>query len=186
MKGVWVDVVKRDAGEFYKVNVGRGAHGKVQHILWIAKPLLYEDEKGNKRVDIVGVDRRIVKTEKGNFVLRREQGWITYDIGWECGYRGSSSFEILTPLPEDSIVLKYDIYHSERGSLGISTFALVSTRLDRIAVSLKRSGRLYGKPAKTVREYYVEEGEVKERDIPEACMDEELAELLVDEKEVGT
>ena len=74
--------------------------------------------------------------------------------------------------------LPYEIWHSPRGSLGVSRYALVTVKGDRLLVHLTRTGRLYGEPAGQTWEYYIgSSDEQKERVVPDACLDEELAEL---------
>ncbi len=173
-----VSVLERDGKEFYYLNFGCERQGCPSFRLWINRKLVDRDGDGNPIVErLFGKDRRIIRTEKGNYVLRREEGYSTFEIGWESGYRGWSDYKILSPQAVE-LELPYENWRSPRGSLGVSKYALVVVKGDRLLVRLTRGGRLYGEPAERLYEYYCDEGGYqRERELPDACMDEELAEL---------
>jgi len=174
-----ISEVERDSGKkFYYITMGYETHGKPSFRLWVSPKLIKEDEKGWRYVQVNGSERRIFKTEKGNYVLKPARGWNVFRVGWECGYRGSSEYEILTPLEEDELVLPYYEYRSPRGSLGVSEYALVSTKKDRLKVLLTRTGRTYGAPKKMYVEYsFDENGEQIETELPPEEDEELLKEL---------
>jgi hypothetical protein len=75
-------------------------------------------------------------------------------------------------LDSNSITLKYEIWNSPNGALGVSEYGLVSTNLPEIIVEEKATGRLYGaEPLKTIK--YNLNGETELPNI-----DEELNELV--------
>jgi len=176
-----VNCIERDNKKFYYVDFGFGYHGKPYFRLWIASKLVEQDEN-NFYATITGRGKRIVKTEKGNYVLIPDPDYYcVFNIGWKCGFRGFSDYEILSKAKAVvELELPYEIWDSELGSLGQSRYALVSTKSDRLIVKLTRTGRTYGKPKKRVVEYFIDStGEQNERELPPACFeDTELAELL--------
>ena len=174
-----VQFIERDGQKFYYIDVGWGCHGKKFFRLWISSKLVEKDEEGREWVTVTGKGRRIIKTEKGNFVLKPDHEYNVFNIGWKCGYRGDSFYEILNKEVIE-IELPYQIWDSPLGRIGISDYALVSTKSDRVAVNLRRTGRTYGEPKRKVVEYYInEKGEQAERELPPACFeDTELASLL--------
>jgi len=172
-----VRFIERDGKRFFYMDFGSEVHGRTSFRLWINRKLIEKDRDGNEVVRILGKGRRIVKTEKGNYVLKPDPNFCVFKVGWRAGYRGWSEYEVLTP--NIDLVVPYRIYHSPRGNLGISEYALVSTLQDRILVRLTRGGRLYGDPSEmTVELIATDEGQ-EEREVPDACVnDEELAEEL--------
>ena len=73
--------------KFYHVDVGSGKHGKVSCRLWLSMKLVQRDEKG-LFVEFP-LNAQIVKTEKGNYVVKPGPG-IIYDV--YGGYRGGAEF----------------------------------------------------------------------------------------------
>ncbi len=150
-----------EGNRFYYIDVGSGAHGKISFRLWISSKLVQRDEKGSLFIEFP-LQARIVKTEKGNYVAKAGPG-IIYDVFVDCGYRGESSFEVEVDDPE-ILKLGYVIYHSPIGALGVSRGALVYVPSGKpIIVRWKRTGRLYGSPAKGITKYYPD-GTVEELD----------------------
>jgi hypothetical protein len=92
----------------------------------------------------------------------------------QCGYRGSSSFEILEPEVEQ--MCEYRIYESPRGNCGISHGALITIAKGKtLKYKWKRSGRTYGNPTQGVRIVF-EDGRVEDfEDVPNGL--EALSEL---------
>jgi hypothetical protein len=105
---------------------------------------------------------QIIKTEKGNYVAKPGPG-VIYDVFVDCGYRGDAEFQVEVDDPE-ILQLGYVTYRSPVGSLGVSRGALVYVPSGKpIIVRWKRTGRLYGSPAKGITKYYPD-GTVEELD----------------------
>ena len=160
---------------YHFLDFGYEVHGKRSFRLWVSKDLIKKDKEGREYVDLPCQNCRIIKTKKGNFVLIPAEGWNVFEIGWSSGYRGRSSYEILTELREDDLVLDFYEYRSPVGSLGISNYALVSTSNNELIVELTTTGRTYGSPKNMTMKYYFENGEQKER---EEIIDKELKEII--------
>jgi hypothetical protein len=142
---------------FYYKDVGFTAHGKPSFRLWINKQFV-EQDGGEEFIQLPLKGARIVRTEKGNLVLRPEQGWNTFVVGVPCGYRGESGFQVLEPHEG----YEYKVYDSERGSLGVSTYALICTQTDKVQIQWWRTGRLYGDSPRGVTIYYLDHEETIE------------------------
>lgn len=101
--------------------------------------LIQHDEDGAPYVEFP-VHARLDVTEKGNHVLRPDCKHIAHSILVPCGYRGSSKVWLEgTDISE----IRYHVYRSPRGSLGIMEGAIVSCT-GPLRVGWSRSGRLYG------------------------------------------
>jgi hypothetical protein len=136
---------------FYYTQVGRGFHYKPKYRVWVAKDLLKEKE-GQFYIDLplTGVDLR---QGKKDLVLRKGELNLFY-VFIECGFRGQSVIDSI--IVDDPQVFYFDHYESERGSLGISSGALVLTRSEKVKVRWHRSGRLYGKPSEGTTIFYID------------------------------
>jgi hypothetical protein len=173
----------KEAGteKFYYIPFGCGYHGKTDFYLWINRRLVKFDENGNSYTEFPAQDSKVIKTEKGNYVLRQEEGWTTFiSVGEKCGYRGSSSFEILEPTGEAVVLLEYTIYDSPAGSLGISNYGVVSVNGKELTIRWERTGRLYGESPCGIRKYYADGKEENFENLPDGleALDELKKELL--------
>ena len=155
----------------YYVYVGYEDHGKPT-----AKVFVHEDCLTKDR-DVRLVGSRLKRTEKGNYVIVPDPDYFIAVVGWECGFRGKSSCELLTPVEER---ITYWVYRSERGSLGMSKYALVSVKKDQtVKAKLSRTGRTYGHPKSALQVIKVDGDEVKADFLPEEAQeDQELMEML--------
>lgn len=165
-----VSLKAKEAGveKFYYIPFGCGCHGKTDFYLWINKKLVKFDESGNPYTEFPAQNCKVIKTEKGNYVLRPEEGWTTFiSVGEKCGYRGSSSFEILEPPKEMVVLLGYTIYDSPVGSLGVSNYGVVSVNGKELTIRWERTGRLYGKPSCGIRKYYADGKEEDFENLPD-------------------
>jgi len=154
---------------FPYIDFGSEYHGKISFRLWVSKTLIKSDE------DYVEFPCNgfIHKTEKGNLVLKPSTEYVTYNIYIPCGYRGGASFKVLSPTPE--FIVRYSMYRSPCGSLGVSEGALIVVKGDLLKVEWRRTGRLYGNPASGVNIYFPDGG-VKEIDgLPDNESLEEIA-----------
>jgi hypothetical protein len=169
----YLEVKEFEGRRFYYLDVGSGYHGKANFRLWVNAGLVNFDEGGKPYIEFPISNARIVKTEKGNLVLRSYEGWYVFDVGIVCGYRGSSSFEILEG--DDVELFEYVIYSSPVGSLGISHYGLVNAKSDKLKVKWNRTGRLYGEPAEGISVYYADGHSETLENIPDGI--EALSEL---------
>ena len=161
---------------FHYFKIGSELHGRASALIWVNRGVVEVDDEGNAFARVEGLNREIVKTAKGNYVLRYSPDKNIFNIGRECGFRGSSSYEVL----KGNIVLElpYEEWASERGSLGISSYALVVTPDNEIVVKETATGRLYGDdPEKTYR-YFIDGDKVKKELVPNCIEDDELCDLL--------
>jgi len=145
MKKWYLKIKSTENKRFYYTEVGSEAHGRPTYILWVS-PKLVTWEDGTPYL-ILPTDGRIDRGMKPTTLILRPSSdyWIT-DCYIESGYRGRSRFDVIEP--PDVEVYEYHHCRSPRGSLGISTGALLqvpSTR-DRVTVKWWRDGRLYSKP----------------------------------------
>ncbi|MCX8209399.1 MAG: hypothetical protein N3G79_07150, partial [Sulfolobales archaeon] len=102
------------------------------------------DTEGNEFVEFPA-RARVIKTEKGTLVLKPDPNYITHYIFEKCGFRGGSDIEI--EKPEGAEIYYFSEYESPKGSLGISTGALVVIpKGEQLIYRWRRSGRLYGRP----------------------------------------
>jgi hypothetical protein len=132
---------------FPYINIGREDHGRPSFRLWVSHSLVQTDPENGEFITFP-VAGKVIKTEKGNFVLKPEKSYVTHDIYVECGYRGDSDFEILEP--KDAQVYAYEVYSSPRGSLVFSRGALVTVKNTVLKYRWKRTGRLYGEPSEGI------------------------------------
>lgn len=125
------------------LDIGSEGHGRPSFRLWVSGRLLQKGKDGKYYLSFPVLGARIFKTEKGNLVLRPADGWRVEYLYVECGFRGSSEIQILAP--EGLECFGFSIYHSPRGSLGVSEGMLVNAPQDEV-MKFKwcRTGRLYG------------------------------------------
>ena len=85
----------------------------------------------------------ISQIAKGSWALRSSDEYLTLCVGIQCGYRGSSPHEFLTPV---AVSVPFEVWHSPRGNLGVSSYALVSVSAADMPLKYRwsRTGRLYG------------------------------------------
>jgi len=143
IKQIAPEVKQTEGKNFYYIPWGKEKHGKVSFITWVNRNLVNED--GRVFFPIYG---KLIKTEKGSLVIRPaengETGYWIFPVEARCGYRGSSEIEVIKPA--DTVLLKYYVYSSPLGNLGISECALVITSSFPIKFHASYSGRLYGDP----------------------------------------
>jgi len=167
-------------GDYPYVEFDSGCNFHRNPILWVSKSLIEKDDEGREFVEVTGNNRRIVKTNKGNFVLKQgsEEDKVFY-IETTCGYRGSASYEIKEG--EGIVELPLLKCHSPRGNLGEKKEALIYTRSPYIIYKETRTGRLYGdEPVRFWKVFTNEQGEEVREQIPPCLEDNELCSLLDD------
>jgi hypothetical protein len=128
-----------DGQVFYFCKIGKETHGKPSFILWVNPKLI----DLNKNYISFPVNATLVKGSK-DYILKPTDDtnkWV-FNIWVECGYRGSSNFEILTPYTQKA---EYWEYKSQLGNLGVSKGALIETTEPEIKIKFSRTGKTYGK-----------------------------------------
>jgi len=143
---------------FYYIDIGKEEHYRPSFRLWINRQLVQTDE-GGEYISFPIQNARVIRTEKGNYVLRPEENWNTFKVGVLCGYRGTSTFKVLEPAEAE--IFSYKEYASQLGSLGISEYALVSVKSDKVKIRWERTGRLYGDAPEGITIYY-SDGKIEE------------------------
>ena len=133
-----VETITKDGINYHYAKYGSETHGKESFILWISSKLI-DNETNNL---IYPVKAQLVKGEK-NLILKPGDYW-TFEAYVGAGFRGSSYMEILDP--KDAVALKYKIYHSPLGNLGISEGMLILTKEFPVLFKTDITGRTYGKP----------------------------------------
>lgn len=145
------------------------------HRVWV-NPFYFHDEIEGKQLKkyFLGVFRnaRIEKTQKGTLVIKKGTNNIFF-VRIKCGYRGTSTFEILSNALS---VHKFYYRHSQNGSLGVSEMGIIETPEDYVKIQWKRTGRLYGEPSRGVSVIKLDGSVVKLDDIS----DEEIEEILAE------
>ena len=149
----YLSKTKAEENTFYYLEVGDMGHGRPCFHLWVNRKLVQVDEREKEYISFPMRDAKIIRTEKGNLVLRPYQGWNTFRIGVGCGYRGRSRYEILAP-KEEIEVFPFKELRSPRGSLGVCELALVSCTSESVKIRWERTGRVYGGYAKGITIYY--------------------------------
>ena len=129
---------------FFYMDVGSETHGRPSFRLWVSERLVQKETKDSQVyfLEFPVLNAGIARTEKGTLVLRPMLDSIVYNVLVPCGYRGSSSLEVVSP--EMAQVYLYKKYSSPRGNLGVSQGAIIVTPFDSIKFKWDRSGRLYG------------------------------------------
>ena len=141
--------------KFPYIDIGCEYHGKPSLRLWVSQLLVKTDPENPENEFITfPVEGKVITTEKGSLVLKPSKENITYNIFVECGYRGSSNFEILEPNAQ-VYVYEYEVYSSPLGSLGISRGALVVVPNHAVLkYKWKKTGRLYGRSSEGISIVY--------------------------------
>lgn len=111
---------------------------------WVQSLVIYDlanivDILGQKN-EIKSIYGDIYITQKGTRILVESNDKEIINLVVPTGYRGSSSFKVLTPNID---VIKYYIYESPNGSLGTSECGLiiVPKGIESIEIEFRKSGR---------------------------------------------
>jgi len=141
--------------QFFYGDIGSEAHGRPSFRLWVSGRLVQKETKDSQVYYFLKfpvINAGIVRTEKGTLVLRPAQDTVTYNVLVSCGYRGSSSFEVVSP--EMTQVYLYEEYSSPLGNLGVSQGGIVVAPLGSIKFKWERTGRLYGSAPTGITKLY--------------------------------
>jgi len=133
----------------WEFEFGRGRHLSVPVRVFIASdlsgPSVKLFETGGCEVKFPLVGWRLEEVRDGVLVAKRD---VVSMVGYyECepGYRGSGSVDIVSPGGLFSV--KYPLYRSELGSLGIGQGVLFNAPVEaEVVVRWEKTGRLYGNP----------------------------------------
>jgi len=167
-----------DGKVFHYAEIGYGKNYP-DFRLWVPNSLVqsdkpYQPEKDFPKPDVVIVAKSQKFIEfplqatisqgksKSTLILKPSADKVVHNVLIPCGFRGDSSFEILSPKAEDLKVFNFKNYESPRGNLGVSAGALVESPAGAVlTVHWEKSGRLYGEPAEGTSLYYPN-GEVRD------------------------
>ena len=138
---------------FYALDIGSEYHGRTSARVWVSPRLVTVSER-EEEIKFPVPSSKLEKSAKGNWLLRPNHDYTTYDIFVDCGYRGGATFEILSP-QDRGIEVSYQEWSSPAGHLGISHGLLVSIPIiDKLTYRWEKTGRLYGGPASGVTILY--------------------------------
>ena len=139
---------------FYAPDAGSEYHGRTSARVWVS-PRLVTISEGEEEIKFPVPSSKIERSAKGNWLLRPNPVFTTYDIFVSCGYRGGATFEILTPQDREIIEVSYQEWSSPAGHLGISHGLLVSIpTTGKLTYRWEKTGCLYGGPASGVTILY--------------------------------
>jgi len=147
-----------------RADLGSATHGAVCVTLFVTPDVMLQ-EGGKLALPAQGVD---IKAAGRAYVITPGP-YNLFGIHVECGYRGSATFKVESEVIR---VIEYPIFHSARGSLGVSQDGLILTAAPDILVSWSRSGRTYGGPQRGRCRIRLD-GTVQDADYPA-----ELADLI--------
>jgi hypothetical protein len=166
-------IKENDGRVFYYADFGYEAHGRTSFRLWVHHKLV----SWNDDLPYLEIPRRGISLQEGKkagtWILRPGEENL-FEIYVPCGYRGSASFEILTPVTATAF---YSVYQSPRGSCGISEGALISTAEEAVVHKWERTGRLYGDPPTGITKIDIEGKMIDLEGLEDACEIEDLAEV---------
>ncbi len=112
--------------QFFYVDVGSETHDRPSFRLWVSGRLVQKETKDGQVYYFLKfpvLNAGIARTEKGTLVLRPMPDSVTYNVLVSCGYRGSSSFKVVSP--EMTQIYLYEEYSSPLGNLGVSQGGIV-------------------------------------------------------------
>ena len=144
------NIHKNGAGYRY-IKFVSGAHGYKETRMWVDRTLIEYDnllDSSGPHVDFPIQAAKIVITKKGGLVLVPGTG-IVYLAELKSGYRGSANITSITNSAGDTLIplASGHEYHSGRGALGETAWALVHTACGgNITVRGKISGRRVVRP----------------------------------------
>lgn len=143
-----MDLQKNDRGYYY-FDLFSGAHDHIRTRIWVHRSFVRVRKEellicGEKRIiehtsiELPARGARVVKTERGNLVLRPHKGSVVYLVEVPSGYRGWAD---ITRIDGGEIVAEGHHYRSGRGALGCTAWALVNGGSEGIVYAFDRSGR---------------------------------------------
>jgi len=138
MKYLVIKYKQSEGKTFPYTDIGSEFHSRISFRLWISKKLEISFEKKDisysRTPNIKNIltfpikHAKITKTQKGTLILKQDPEYSVYNIYIEAEHRGKSCFKILSPTISNDDIFPYKIYHSQRGSLGVSSGALVNIK----------------------------------------------------------
>ena len=90
---------------------------------------------------------KIHRTEKGSLVLRpgEQNEWVAL-VSQKSGYRGTASIDVEAVNGRVEVVAAGKEYHSPRGSLGETAWALLNVNAEKVRVHTRITGRRVSNP----------------------------------------
>jgi len=135
------EIQKNERGFFF-FELRSGAHNYIRTRIWVHRDLVNEEET----LDFPLVGAKVVKTPKGGLVLRpaENEHWVAL-ITERSGYRGTASISVeAVEGGEVEVITSGREFHSPRGSLGETAWALINVR-GKIRVRAHITGRRISK-----------------------------------------
>ena len=109
------------------------AHDHVRTRVWVNDALIKDNG-----IEFPIRGATIIRTEKGSLVMKKTPGWNVFHVEIRSGYRGLAS---IVEVKGGEIMASGKEYHSPRGNLGETAWALVNSNQNFIEVFGERSGR---------------------------------------------
>jgi len=187
MERIYLNIKETDGKDFYFADFGKGK-SYPDFRLWVAKGLVKSLPRLTKEqylASIAATVEYLTATawdyiefplqatlqegkSKNTIILKPAENKIVYHVLVPCGFRGGSSFDILSPVVGGYRAYPFGDYESPRGNLGISTGALVEVPAGvSLKIAWQKSGRLYGAPSEGVSIYHPD-GTIKDEEEEEA------------------
>ncbi|MDW7973465.1 MAG: hypothetical protein RMI01_09750 [Thermodesulfovibrio sp.] len=130
----------------YYAEFGWEDFGKRSFRLWLHKNIVQKFCTKHQGLKFPIPGTKIYQTENGSLFLKETEGFTTWDVIVQCGFRGTSKITLLYPNEDEAVIVPYYVYESPRGTIGVSMGMLVSAKTDHIIIKYERKGRLYGEP----------------------------------------
>lgn len=131
--------VNQNARGYYYVDLGVGRNPR----LFVNRKLVALEADGKPILNFPLWNSVLTQTQKGTWVLRPQQGYLTFHLALDGSYRGESRFltEGVIELP----ILRYYYLRSPRGALGTYERIIFSVPTERLPVRIpwRRSGRYF-------------------------------------------
>lgn len=134
---VKVNFRESDGRRFYYADIGKEFHGKVSFRLWVSERFVKKGDK-EEYIEFPIFDAAVVRTEKGNFVLRPSEGKRVEYVLVRCYERGRSEVTIISPSCAERV--DFWVFESPRGTLGKSQGCLVTLPKEEVLLCEWRKG----------------------------------------------
>ena len=152
--------VQRNERDWTYIELVAGSHDHVKTRIWVDLRLISPDEVLREIVEFPVQDAWVYATKAESLVLRPRTGGVVYYVTIASGYRGSATIHTCRRHTGECLVMaEGDEYHSGRGALGSTAWALVNAD-GPIEVHGVRTGRRIANPR--VALIYHPDGRVEE------------------------
>jgi hypothetical protein len=146
MKKIKLEKMIVEGKELYYFNLGSEDYFKPIYRIFVNKNLIKFDNN-NAYIEFPCINCEMIKKDNFNLVIKPgNKNAFTFEV--EAGFRGTAEIKEIDAYQHEYNSYPYEIYHSERGSTGISKGVIVITDSEKVKIRWHRDGRLYGKPSK--------------------------------------